>query len=140
MESQLLITKPVSEINELFYLLGFKKNNMFKPYDYLRSDTAKRCNILNEPDSLAMSNIVVLNNTLLDILGKWSFQAPHITSGFRCVELNRLVGGVDNSRHRLGLAVDLWLPHHELQQLYSVLSKAPHRELIMYKTFLHFAL
>lgn len=30
-----------------------------------------------------------------------------ITSGYRCEELNKLVGGVDNSLHKIGLAVDL---------------------------------
>ena len=30
-----------------------------------------------------------------------------ISSGYRCEELNKLVGGVDNSLHKIGLAVDL---------------------------------
>lgn len=32
----------------------------------------------------------------------------HISSGYRCEELNRLVGGVKNSQHLTGEAVDIY--------------------------------
>jgi hypothetical protein len=37
----------------------------------------------------------------------------HITSGYRPLWLNRLVGGADNSQHTLGLAADLVVPGME---------------------------
>ena len=42
-----------------------------------------------------------------------------ITSGVRCAEHNKNVGGVKGSQHTKGNAVDLWSPDVDLEQLYS---------------------
>ena len=140
MNTEMLITKPITEINEIFYGLGFKKNKLFKPYDFLRSDTAHRTNVLNEPTSEAISNIIALNNHLVGILKSWHGTPPHITSGYRCPALNRLVGGAQHSYHLKGRAVDLWLPSSEIIPFGDFMSKQKHSEFIRYKSFIHFAL
>lgn len=43
-----------------------------------------------------------------------------ITSGYRCENYNREVGGVEDSKHTKGLAVDFYVPTwlgHELREL-----------------------
>lgn len=51
-------------------------------------------------------NLVVLVDNLLDPIRE-RFAVPMIiTSGYRCERLNKLVGGVDNSQHMKGEAVD----------------------------------
>lgn len=51
-------------------------------------------------------NLVVLVDNLLDPIRE-KFAVPMIvTSGYRCERLNKLVGGVDNSQHIKGEAVD----------------------------------
>lgn len=51
-------------------------------------------------------NLVVLVDNLLDRIRE-RFAVPMIiTSGYRCERLNKMVGGVDNSQHMKGEAVD----------------------------------
>lgn len=51
-------------------------------------------------------NLVVLVDNLLEPIRE-RFAVPMIiTSGYRCKRLNKLVGGVDNSQHMKGEAVD----------------------------------
>lgn len=51
-------------------------------------------------------NLVVLVDNLLDPIRE-RFAVPMIiTSGYRCERVNKLVGGVDNSQHMTGEAVD----------------------------------
>lgn len=51
-------------------------------------------------------NLVALVDNLLDPIRE-RFAVPMIiTSGYRCAKVNKLVGGVDNSQHMKGEAVD----------------------------------
>ncbi len=74
--------------------------------ELVHSDTAVANNINNMPDINSLDNmlelIVYCLQPLRDKLGK----AMTITSGYRCAEVNRLVGGVSNSQHTTGQAVD----------------------------------
>ena len=47
---------------------------------------------------------------MLDHLRVWMAQPLKITSGYRCEKHNREVGGVPNSAHLKGLAVDIHVP------------------------------
>lgn len=134
------MTLPVREINQWFYENGFEKNKWFSPFDFLRSDTAIRCNIVNEPTEFACKNIIRTSRALVKILSDWRGTRPHITSGYRCLPLNHLVGGVENSYHVYGQAVDLYVPTSELNTLYELLKKHHYFELILYKNFIHIAL
>jgi zinc D-Ala-D-Ala carboxypeptidase len=73
------------------------------------SDTALRKGIKNIPDEATTKNLTHLANELEKvraILGKPMI----ITSGFRCLELNRHIGSNDTSQHVLGLAADFVCP------------------------------
>lgn len=87
--------------------MELKDTKYFKVSEILRSSTAKKHNIDNTPtDETIIDNLnYTLNrlNTIREQYGK----PIYINSGYRCDELNVLVGGVKDSKHRLGLAVDL---------------------------------
>ena len=79
----------------------------FKVKEIIYSNTAEKNNIDNYPkDEEVICN---LNYTLqrLNEIREGYNQSIYITSGYRCEELNKLVGGVKNSKHQEGLAVDL---------------------------------
>lgn len=81
--------------------------NHFTLPELCASVTAKLRGINNMPNFMQASNLEYLVDNLLDPLRE-AFGAPIIVqSGFRCNELNRLVGGVDGSYHTKGLAADI---------------------------------
>lgn len=81
---------------------------------------------------------------LLESLRCFLKEPIHINSGFRCLPLNRAVGGVANSNHTQGLAADISFDSEEtLNRAYDYLirrkSLSPKdvNELIRYPTFIH---
>ena len=82
----------------------------FKLSEFFASSTADKNGIKNEPhiDERATieRNINLLVDNVLDPI-RDRFCAPVIiTSGYRCPQVNKLVGGVDNSQHMSGYAAD----------------------------------
>ena len=71
------------------------------------SDTAKRLGIDNRPSVQQMINLVYLSAYVLEPLRVAMNEPIKIGSGFRCKALNKAVGGVYNSQHLKGQAVDL---------------------------------
>ena len=71
------------------------------------SDTARAKGIKNEPGNMEVVNLCILVHYILQPLRDWWGKSINISSGFRCKELNRLVGGVTNSQHLKGQAVDI---------------------------------
>ena len=71
------------------------------------SDTAKRLGINNKPSVQQMINLVYLCAYVLEPLRVAMNEPIKIGSGFRCQALNKAVGGVYNSQHLKGQAVDL---------------------------------
>ena len=71
------------------------------------SDTAKRLGINNKPDIQQVINLVYLAAYVLEPLREVMDEPIKIGSGFRCQKLNKAVGGVYNSQHLKGQAVDL---------------------------------
>lgn len=77
--------------------------------EFTRSQTATRFGINNNPSSTALNNL----RTLAQGLEKVRALLKHpitITSGFRCMELNRKVGGSEKSSHMMGFAADFVCP------------------------------
>lgn len=72
-----------------------------------KSDTAKRRGITNIPNKEEENNLIALVENILDPLREAYGKPIIVTSGYRCEELNRLVGGSKNSQHRAGMAVDI---------------------------------
>lgn len=77
-------------------------------YDELiYSPTAKRLGIDNTPSSEEKEKLIKLAKEILQpIRDRWG-SAIVVTSGYRCEALNKAVGGVKTSQHRLGEAADI---------------------------------
>lgn len=79
----------------------------FKASEILYSSTAKKLGIDNIPkDDEIIDNINYTLNRLNAIREGYGHPII-ITSGYRCKDLNWAVGGVKDSKHQIGLAVDL---------------------------------
>lgn len=85
--------------------------------EFTNSDKAKKYNIENKPNLIYKSNIIQFVNELLDPLREaWGIYCEKnklgkaglkVTSGFRCHDLNKKIGGSSTSAHCYGWAVDL---------------------------------
>lgn len=75
--------------------------------ELIKSDTAVRKGIKNVPNRQEEQNLNALVDKILDPLREAYKKPIIVTSGFRCEELNRLVGGSKTSQHRTGQAVDI---------------------------------
>lgn len=62
----------------------------------------------NKPTAYAQVAIRNLVKNLLEPLRRQSGLSMYITSGYRCPELNLLVGGVQDSQHMTGEAADIY--------------------------------
>lgn len=80
--------------------------NYFTLEELCRSNTASRLNLNNKPDKLVQSNLKRLINVLNKLRESWG-KPIYVTSGYRCPELNKKVGGANTSAHLTGNAVDL---------------------------------
>jgi hypothetical protein len=71
------------------------------------SATAKARGIQNRPNAQQIIALVYLTCYVLEPLREAMNEPIPISSGFRCEQLNRAVGGVSNSQHMKGQAADL---------------------------------
>lgn len=71
------------------------------------SATAKARGIQNKPTVQQIVALVYLTCYVLEPLREAMNEPIPISSGFRCEQLNRAVGGVANSQHMKGQAADL---------------------------------
>ncbi len=72
------------------------------------SPTAKRLGLDNTPPEWAMRNLEWMVRHVLDPLReRYGHDAVRVNSGYRSPAVNRAVGGVPNSMHMSGLALDL---------------------------------
>ena len=71
------------------------------------SSTAKRLKINNLPTNEEIANMRHLALTILEPLRLFMQKPVYINSGFRSQKLNKAVGGVANSQHTRGEAVDI---------------------------------
>ena len=71
------------------------------------SDTADRRGIINRLPKEYLQNVQGLINHVLDPLREWYGKPIYVNSGYRCPELNKAVGGVENSYHVSGCAADI---------------------------------
>lgn len=82
----------------------------FSLEELMHSDVAVENGIVNEPPRQNAAkiyfNLVVLVDNLLEPILERFAAGMIITSGYRCKKVNKLVGGVDNSQHMKGEAVD----------------------------------
>lgn len=89
----------------------------FTLWEMVRSGTAIKMNIMNEPGEDEVRALCALCENVLEPL-RCRFGAITITSGYRCEKLNKAVGGVVNSQHTRGEAVDIFVPSVETGRKY----------------------
>lgn len=82
------------------------KRKLFVLNDLLKSATAERLKISNEPSAHHEKNLLVMLR-FLNILKLEAKQDFQITSCYRSPQLNKTVGGAKNSFHLAGLACDI---------------------------------
>lgn len=78
----------------------------------LYSATAARRGICNRPPMGCVDEIMANLKGLVELLNVVQRELRKrvvVTSGYRCVALNRAVGGVENSQHTKGQAVDFYV-------------------------------
>lgn len=89
----------------------------FTLWEMMRSGTAVRLNIKNVPDEQEKEALRQLCEHVLEPL-RCRYGAITITSGYRCLRLNRAVGGVPTSQHMRGEAADIFIPNLEIGRKY----------------------
>ena len=77
--------------------------------EFTKSQTASRKNIDNTPSDTVVRNAFILAENVLQPVRDY-FGTTIITSGYRSVELNRAIGGSDDSQHCSGQAADIEVP------------------------------
>ena len=79
----------------------------FTVSEFVRSEAADKKGIDNRLPNDLLPNVQPLVNNVLDPLREAYGKPIIITSGYRCDALNKAVGGVPTSEHRLGMAADI---------------------------------
>ena len=104
---------------------------------FVYSDTAKKYNIENVPSPDQVENGKALfKNIIVPIQEKYG--KVRITSSYRNPELNKLVGGVADSQHMTGQAVDIQTPGISRYDVaHWVIENLNYDQLIVEPTWLH---
>lgn len=84
-----------------------KITSNFTLEEFIRSNTATRLGITNLPNKEQIANIYDLCKNVLQPIRQAYGKPIIVTSGFRCPELNKAVGGVPTSEHLQGMAADI---------------------------------
>jgi zinc D-Ala-D-Ala carboxypeptidase len=72
-----------------------------------RSESAKRNQISNMPTGEHIANFITLAEKVFEPIREHFGFPIHISSGYRSVELNRLIKGSSSSQHCKGQAIDI---------------------------------
>ena len=92
-------------------------NLNFKISELIHSETSIKNNINNMPDINSLDNMLELICYCLQPLREKIKKPIIITSGYRNSEVNKLVGGVANSQHTKGQAVDFVISGMTVEQI-----------------------
>ena len=118
----------------------------FTVNDLIKSHTARLRQIDNQPSAEIIKELEI-TACKLNVIGLYAYMMGatiQVTSGYRCEELNRVVGGVKTSLHMQGRAVDFVVSDGKIKhKLYESLASQEYREklriceLIEHKTYIH---
>lgn len=110
----------------------------FKFSEFTKSDTATRLHITNAITSWEVrDNIKALVEDVLQPLRDAWGKPLFINNGYRCLELNKAVGGVPTSQHCLGEAADVGCTDpYALAKLIKKM-KLDVDQVILYPSFVH---
>jgi len=90
-----------------------KLSENFKLYEFLKSGTALRKDIKEQfnPSVEVIENIELLCQRVLQPIRSYLNTPLKINSGYRCLALNKTIGGAKNSQHLKGEAADIDLTY-----------------------------
>lgn len=113
----------------------------FRLSEFVRSATAKRLSIPNDPSPAVLANLRTFAKSL-EPVRELSGGPVSLSSGYRCDALNRAIGGSSSSVHDDGFAGDLLLKGCTREQLVRRIVDAglPFDQLILEESWLHFGL
>lgn len=102
------------------------KSDYFTLQELTKSTTAARLKIDNTPNAEILRNLQYGVSMVLDPLRRIHQQPIIITSGYRCAQLNKAVGGVANSWHTKGNAADIHIQDEdEARAIFNILKTLP---------------
>lgn len=96
----------------------------FTIMELVKSNIAKINKIDNTPDSQSLKYMLELIKYCLQPIRDKLRKPMIITSGYRCKELNKKVGGVSTSQHCKGQAVDFYVKDMTIQQVVDFIKKS----------------
>ena len=114
-----------------------KISKNFTLEEFTESEIAKKLKIDNsfeKPEYKA--NVMDLVSCILQPLRSYLETPIHINSGYRCKELNRVVGGVYNSQHMTGKAADFVCKDMK-RAAWAIENLMNFDQLIIYRRFIH---
>lgn len=110
------------------------KSDFFTLEEFTHSSTAKRLKIDNTPNDEIIRNIQYGVQMVLDPLRRMLKAPITITSGYRCPELNKAVGGVANSWHTKGNAADIRVKDEEdAKAIFQILKTLPSVDTVLFE-------
>ena len=117
--------------------------NISKNFDYkefCKSDTAARLHIINEITTWEVRDNIkaLVDNILQPLRDAWGGPLS-INSGYRCLELNKAVGGVPTSQHVLGMAADVACTDPLALARLAKRLNLDYDQCIVYDSFVHFS-
>lgn len=110
------------------------KSDFFTLQELIKSTTAARLKIYNTPTNEIIRNLQYGVNMVLDPLRRIRQKPIIITSGFRCAQLNKAVGGVPNSWHTKGNAADIHIKdENEAREIFDILKTLPSVDTVLFE-------
>ena len=112
----------------------------FSYSEFEKSDIAKRYGIINIVNTYEVrDNIKALVDNVLQPLREAWGKPLTINSGYRCIELNKAVGGVPTSQHIVGQAADVGCSDPLALARLAKKMRLPYDQMGVYSTFVHFS-
>lgn len=118
----------------------YKLGKNFEWKEFTKSDTASRLHIVNEVTTFEVRDNIkaLVDNVLQPLRDAWGGPL-FINSGYRCLELNKAVGGSATSQHTTGSAADVGVTDpHALAKLAKKM-RLDFDQMIIYPSFVHFS-
>ena len=84
-----------------------KLSNNLSLSEVIKSSTAIKNNIPNEPTKQHLQNLIILAENVFQPIREHFGRPIYISSGYRSKELNKLIGGASRSQHSKGEAIDI---------------------------------
>lgn len=114
--------------------------NYFKEHELYQSSVAQQQGINNTPGKQELDRLLHIRDNYLNPIRDKLGEPIIVSSGYRCPELNKKVGGASTSNHLTGEAVDLVVRSGNIKKLFNTIesflkeSNLPFDELLFEKS------